>query len=124
MRLYGGGCRRHRAGAVLVAALVLAASAVNDATAVAVTKTGGSAAEVTGADATDAAADADTGDGAGEDTRALAEAARTGKLVEISSMRGESSEVYATPEGNLEAREHCARCGPGSTASGRTSTPL
>lgn len=44
--------------------------------------------------------------GAGEDTAALTKAARTGKLVEIASLRGESSEVYATPEGHLEAREH------------------
>ncbi|MDX3248519.1 LamG-like jellyroll fold domain-containing protein [Streptomyces sp. ME18-1-4] len=44
--------------------------------------------------------------GAGEDAKALAKAARTGKPVEIVSLRGESSEVYATPEGHLEAREH------------------
>ncbi|MEV5527266.1 LamG-like jellyroll fold domain-containing protein [Streptomyces prunicolor] len=106
MRSYGGRCRRHRAGAVLVAALVLAASAVDEATAVTVTKAGGPAAEVTAADATGAAAETGTGEGTGEDIRALAEAARTGKLVEISSLRGEGSEVYATPEGNLEAREH------------------
>ncbi|WP_354431683.1 LamG-like jellyroll fold domain-containing protein [Streptomyces sp. FZ201] len=37
---------------------------------------------------------------------ALAKAKRTGKNVEIVSLRGESSEVYATPDGKLEAREH------------------
>lgn len=37
---------------------------------------------------------------------ALAEAKRTGRSVEIASMRGESREVFATPEGNLEAREY------------------
>ncbi|MGW5098782.1 LamG-like jellyroll fold domain-containing protein [Streptomyces nodosus] len=37
---------------------------------------------------------------------ALAEAKRTGKPVEVSAQRGESREVFATPEGNLEAREY------------------
>lgn len=37
---------------------------------------------------------------------ALAKAKRTGTDVEIVSLRGESSEVYATPDGKLEAREH------------------
>ncbi|MFF9398989.1 LamG-like jellyroll fold domain-containing protein [Streptomyces sp. NPDC014744] len=37
---------------------------------------------------------------------ALSEAKRSGKSVEITSMRGESSDVYATPDGNLEAREY------------------
>ncbi|MFE9311371.1 LamG-like jellyroll fold domain-containing protein [Streptomyces sp. NPDC006706] len=40
------------------------------------------------------------------ETDALAEARRTGKPVEISARRGESREVFATPEGNLEAREY------------------
>jgi hypothetical protein len=37
---------------------------------------------------------------------ALAEARRTGKSVEVASLRGESSDVRATPDGNLEAREY------------------
>ncbi|MFG2922063.1 LamG domain-containing protein [Streptomyces sp. NPDC048305] len=37
---------------------------------------------------------------------ALAEAGRTGERVEVTSARGESREVFATPEGHLEAREH------------------
>ncbi|MFI9630866.1 LamG-like jellyroll fold domain-containing protein [Streptomyces sp. NPDC052042] len=37
---------------------------------------------------------------------ALAEAKRTGKPVEISGQRGESREVFATPDGHLEAREY------------------
>ncbi|SEE31379.1 hypothetical protein SAMN04490357_7638 [Streptomyces misionensis] len=37
---------------------------------------------------------------------AFVQARRTGKPVEVASLRGESREVYATPEGNLEAREH------------------
>ncbi|MGW8384374.1 LamG-like jellyroll fold domain-containing protein [Streptomyces albidoflavus] len=37
---------------------------------------------------------------------ALAEAKRTGQSVEVVSLRGESSDVYATPEGQLEAREY------------------
>ncbi|MFD7288271.1 LamG-like jellyroll fold domain-containing protein [Streptomyces sp. NPDC059863] len=37
---------------------------------------------------------------------ALAEAKRLGKPVEVGSLRGEHSDVYATPEGSLEAREY------------------
>ncbi|MEU0922071.1 hypothetical protein ABZ384_32095 [Streptomyces cyaneofuscatus] len=37
---------------------------------------------------------------------ALTAAKRTGRSVEIASMRGERSEVFATPGGNLEAREY------------------
>ncbi|MGW9131971.1 LamG domain-containing protein [Streptomyces sp. NPDC055681] len=37
---------------------------------------------------------------------ALAEAKRTGKKVEVASARGESRDVFATPEGQLEAREY------------------
>ncbi|MGW6292059.1 LamG-like jellyroll fold domain-containing protein [Streptomyces sp. NPDC055058] len=37
---------------------------------------------------------------------ALAKAKRTGEAVEIASLRGEASEVFATPEGRLEAREY------------------
>ncbi|MEU3348969.1 LamG-like jellyroll fold domain-containing protein [Streptomyces sp. NPDC006700] len=37
---------------------------------------------------------------------ALAEARRTGKPVEVSARRGKSREVFATPEGHLEAREY------------------
>jgi hypothetical protein len=37
---------------------------------------------------------------------ALAEAKRSGESVEILSLRGESSDVYATPDGRLEAREY------------------
>ncbi|MEV6168304.1 LamG-like jellyroll fold domain-containing protein [Streptomyces sp. NPDC051954] len=60
------------------------------------------------ADAASAASGAGTteADGSGEDAKALAEAARTGKPVEVISLRGESSEVFATPEGHLEAREY------------------
>ncbi|MFE1753522.1 hypothetical protein ACFW88_23785 [Streptomyces anandii] len=38
--------------------------------------------------------------------QALAEAKRTGKSVEVGSLRAESSDVYATPDGNFEAREY------------------
>ncbi|MEU9424817.1 hypothetical protein AB0D87_18615 [Streptomyces sp. NPDC048342] len=82
---------------MLSAALVLAASASNGAMAVA---------DENAVTSADGAAKAAAGDGTGEDAKALAEAARTGKPVEIVSLRGESSEVYATPEGHLEAREH------------------
>lgn len=37
---------------------------------------------------------------------AFAEAKRTGERVEVASLRGESSEVFATPEGDLEGREY------------------
>ncbi|MFF7264882.1 LamG-like jellyroll fold domain-containing protein [Streptomyces sp. NPDC008159] len=37
---------------------------------------------------------------------ALAKAKHTGKPVEVASQRGESSEVFATPDGKLEAREY------------------
>ncbi|MFB8760752.1 LamG domain-containing protein [Streptomyces nigra] len=47
-----------------------------------------------------------TGSEALSDADALAKAKGTGKNVEIVSLRGESSEVYATPDGKLEAREH------------------
>ncbi|NEB02592.1 LamG-like jellyroll fold domain-containing protein [Streptomyces sp. SID13726] len=92
------------------------AAGVFGATAEAATaKAGNPAADATGADATAAdalggaaetGAGAGAGAGTGEDAQALAEAERTGKPVEITSLRGESSEVFATPEGTLEAREH------------------
>ncbi|MGK5530899.1 LamG-like jellyroll fold domain-containing protein [Streptomyces sp. URMC 129] len=44
--------------------------------------------------------------GAASEEEALAEAARTGEPVEVLSLRGESSDVHATPEGTLEAREY------------------
>ncbi|WP_311203382.1 LamG domain-containing protein, partial [Streptomyces gossypii] len=37
---------------------------------------------------------------------ALAEAERTGEAVEVTSRRGESSELFATPDGKLEGREY------------------
>ncbi|MCX5395343.1 LamG-like jellyroll fold domain-containing protein [Streptomyces sp. NBC_00094] len=37
---------------------------------------------------------------------ALAQARRTGEKVEVLALRGESREVFATPAGTLEAREH------------------
>ncbi|WP_108999656.1 LamG-like jellyroll fold domain-containing protein [Streptomyces rishiriensis] len=108
MNTHGGRRRLHTAGAILCAALTLAAGASHSALAV------GERADASPGEAVKAVGTADTGakartaadDGAGEDTKALAEAARTGKPVEITSLRGESSEVYATPEGHLEAREH------------------
>ncbi|WP_363325569.1 LamG domain-containing protein [uncultured Streptomyces sp.] len=43
---------------------------------------------------------------AASEDEAFAAAARTGRKVEVASLRGESSEVWATPEGDLEAREY------------------
>ncbi|WP_328430560.1 LamG-like jellyroll fold domain-containing protein [Streptomyces sp. NBC_00443] len=53
-----------------------------------------------------AAAEQATGADTLTEAEALAKAERTGTNVEIVSLRGESSEVYATPDGKLEAREH------------------
>lgn len=103
MNTYGGRRRLRTAGVVFSAAIVLAAGVSNSAMAVAAERGDTGATEAAG---TDAAATAVADDGTGEDAKALAKAARTGKLVEITSLRGESSEVYATPEGHLEAREH------------------
>ncbi|MFI2429103.1 LamG-like jellyroll fold domain-containing protein [Streptomyces sp. NPDC018955] len=52
-----------------------------------------------------AAAETDDGQAVSEDA-ALAQAARTGKKVEVISARAESRDVFATPEGHLEAREY------------------
>ncbi|WP_202532096.1 LamG domain-containing protein [Streptomyces sp. SID8380] len=43
---------------------------------------------------------------ASETDRAIAEAKASGKPVEVMSLRAESREVFATPEGHLEAREY------------------
>lgn len=53
-----------------------------------------------------AAADTAAEAGAASETEALGEAKRTGRKVEVVSLRGESSEVFATPEGAFEAREY------------------
>ncbi|MCX4819013.1 DNRLRE domain-containing protein [Streptomyces sp. NBC_01142] len=44
--------------------------------------------------------------GSVSESAALAEAKRSGKAVEVTSLRRESSEVFATPGGELEAREY------------------
>ncbi|MEU3249918.1 LamG-like jellyroll fold domain-containing protein [Streptomyces sp. NPDC006997] len=67
------------------------------------------AAETAGPSARRAATAARTsGEPAVADTEAeaFARAGRLGRNVEVLSLRGESSEVYATPEGTLEAREY------------------
>ncbi|WP_078900082.1 LamG-like jellyroll fold domain-containing protein [Streptomyces sp. SBT349] len=56
-----------------------------------------------------AAAAAEPAPAAGEaasEVEALAEAERTGEPVEVLSLRGETSEVFATPEGTFEAVEY------------------
>ncbi|CAL9448215.1 hypothetical protein [Streptomyces sp. enrichment culture] len=45
------------------------------------------------------------GDGGLTEAEALAKAKRTGEPVEVVSLRGEASEVFATPDGRLQARE-------------------
>nr|WP_325065098.1 LamG-like jellyroll fold domain-containing protein [Streptomyces apocyni] len=49
---------------------------------------------------------ADGPDGPLSEDAARAKAKRTGEPVEVASLRGESSEVFVTPEGDLEAREY------------------
>ncbi|WP_347178131.1 LamG-like jellyroll fold domain-containing protein [Streptomyces sp. LX-29] len=49
--------------------------------------------------------DTGTSETAPED-EALARAKRSGKKIEVESLRGEAREVYATPDGRLEAIEH------------------
>lgn len=51
-------------------------------------------------------AQAPTAAGGVSEADALAKARRTGEPVEVSAQRGESREVFATPEGHLEAREY------------------
>ncbi|WP_234425833.1 LamG-like jellyroll fold domain-containing protein [Streptomyces kebangsaanensis] len=51
-------------------------------------------------------AEAPAAAGGVSEAEALAEARRRGKPVEVSARRGESREVFATPEGHLEAREY------------------
>ncbi|MFI1950958.1 LamG-like jellyroll fold domain-containing protein [Streptomyces xinghaiensis] len=52
------------------------------------------------------AQDGDPSDEVLSEGEARAKAKRTGEPVEVASLRGESSEVFATPEGDLEAREY------------------
>jgi hypothetical protein len=47
----------------------------------------------------------DAGDVNAAEVEALAEAAETGEPVEITAQRGETREVYATPQGEIEVRE-------------------
>ncbi|WP_432066462.1 LamG-like jellyroll fold domain-containing protein [Streptomyces sp. C10-9-1] len=47
-----------------------------------------------------------SGDAALSEGKAREQAVRTGRSVEITSMRGESAEVFVTPEGDLERREY------------------
>ncbi|WP_254878784.1 LamG-like jellyroll fold domain-containing protein [Streptomyces sp. NA04227] len=44
--------------------------------------------------------------GRSSEDEAIAEARRSGQKVEVTSLRGESRDVFATPEGRLEAREY------------------
>lgn len=53
-----------------------------------------------------AAKTADHGTGGLTEAEALAKAKKTGEPVEIVSLRGEASEVFATPHGRLQAREY------------------
>ncbi|WP_443062774.1 LamG-like jellyroll fold domain-containing protein [Streptomyces sp. NBC_00390] len=56
--------------------------------------------------AANASSQAPDGDKVLTEAEALAEAKRTGTAVEVMGLRGESREVFATPEGELEAREY------------------
>ncbi|MEV0317700.1 LamG-like jellyroll fold domain-containing protein [Streptomyces sp. NPDC050658] len=92
---------RSRGGAGALAGLVSVAIVAGLAPAATATEAASRAARA-------AAKAVDTG-AAGEEAStetALAEAKRTGKPVEVTSLRGASSDVYATADGNLEAREY------------------
>ncbi|MGW4890354.1 LamG-like jellyroll fold domain-containing protein [Streptomyces murinus] len=52
------------------------------------------------------AGSADSGSGPLTEDEARAQARRTGRSVEATALRGESREVFVTPEGDLEAREY------------------
>lgn len=108
MNTHGGRRRLRAAGVVFATALALLAGTADGAAAAGGASGGGTTATdakgVDESDATSESADGSGDDSTGEDSKALAEAKRTGKPVEIESMRGESSEVFATPRGNLEAR--------------------
>ncbi|WP_143070951.1 DNRLRE domain-containing protein, partial [Streptomyces malaysiense] len=90
------GARLRAVGVVLSVAVVLSGLTVTSAAGLA--RDGAPAAVLSEAAPTDQAALTEA--------EAFAQAKRTDKPVEVGSLRGESSEVYATPEGNLEAREH------------------
>lgn len=55
---------------------------------------------------TSTAKTADHGGGGLTEAEALAKAKKTGEPVEVVSLRGEASEVFATPDGRLQAREY------------------
>ncbi|MFG3370526.1 LamG-like jellyroll fold domain-containing protein [Streptomyces sp. NPDC048156] len=56
--------------------------------------------------ATSAAVSEQAVDGEASTDTALSQARRSGKPVEVTSLRGESGDVFATADGNLEAREY------------------
>ncbi|WJV45854.1 LamG-like jellyroll fold domain-containing protein [Streptomyces flavofungini] len=75
------------------------------------------AAPVARAGAVESGREVEAADGVGTTEAAQAEARRTGKPVEVTSLRGETSDVHATADGALEAREYLrpvrARVGEG-----------
>ncbi|WP_435846892.1 LamG-like jellyroll fold domain-containing protein [Streptomyces griseofuscus] len=91
--------RRHRRVTALALTLVTAVGAAPAASA------------ADGPGAASLRTDATTGTGGGPASlattdEALAQAKTTSKNVEVGSLRSESADVYATPDGNLEAREY------------------
>ncbi|MFJ1621786.1 LamG-like jellyroll fold domain-containing protein [Streptomyces sp. NPDC088190] len=96
---------RGRRGAGVVAAValsLLAGGALTPQAVAAPVPQAPKAAEPTGGDtASTAGSDAESSIDA-----AQARAKREGRPVEVMSLRGESREVFATPDGNLEAQEH------------------
>ncbi|MFI1482845.1 LamG-like jellyroll fold domain-containing protein [Streptomyces sp. NPDC020747] len=89
---------RSRGGSRAIGALLGAALAVG----VVAPVDGASAAVPTAATSTNAADETTVH----SEADALAKAKRSGEPVEVTALRGESSEVFATPEGDLEAREY------------------
>ncbi len=93
-----GGQRRARVvGVVLSAAVTLSVLAPADAIGIAPSRESTSVVSEAGSSGARAAV---------TEMEALDQAGRVGEPVEVLSLRGESSEVFATPDGNLEAREY------------------
>ncbi|MHC0430918.1 LamG-like jellyroll fold domain-containing protein [Streptomyces sp. O3] len=88
---------------MLSAVLVVGVLPGADAASAAQSSAARDAAEAAASDETD---EADEPDGPLSEDAARAKAKRTGQPVEVASLRGESSEVFVTPEGDLEAREY------------------
>ncbi|WP_255949798.1 LamG-like jellyroll fold domain-containing protein [Streptomyces odontomachi] len=92
-------------GAVLATALMAGFTPLS-LSGTAVAQTPANAPRVPPASAGSQAADDEQAPVAASEDEALAEAKRLGRDVEVGSLRGESSDVFASPDGTLQAREY------------------